>query len=117
MPANTAPIWVVTPNIKIGAAVLTANTANPYRVVAQTDNTSATNCAVRFANNMTATHLAQMPLGTAWISTTHNGSAWAEVNTRRYYIGLHVSEIDDGSGSGGGGGSRAILPAGLGYMG
>jgi len=80
--------------------LLRANTSGYYRVVADTNNISATNCAVRLANNMVASHLGQLPMGTAWISTTHNGTAWADADTRRYYIGLHVSGIDSGTGSG-----------------
>lgn len=90
-----------------GAAVaLSANTASAYRVVAETNNTSATAVGCR-GFTTTAAHLAQMPMGTAWHHTSHNGTSWTDTTTKRMHIGLLASKFDDGAG---GGGSVALPP-------
>ena len=87
---------------------LSANTASAYRIVATTDNTSATAAGLIVANAITAAHMAMLPLGTAMYHTQHNGTDWTDNTGKRTAIGLLVSKFDDGAGSGGGGTQRYI---------
>ena len=92
-----------------GAAVnLSANTSTGYRLVAETNNTSATAVTTRKMTVNEAADWGQMTLGSAWYYTSHNGTSWTDTATARAAIGLMVSKIDDGAG--GGGGSVALPP-------
>ncbi len=87
---------------------LQANTASPYRLVVETDNTSATAATIGMANAIVAAHMDHLCLGTDCYYTSHNGTSWTDTTTKRTWMGMLVSSFDDGTGMG-----RANLNIGL----
>jgi hypothetical protein len=79
---------------------LAANTSAAYRIVAETNNTSSTAAGVIVATAIVANHMDMLSLGTACYHTSYNGTSWTDTDTKRAYIGLLVSKIDDGLGGG-----------------
>jgi len=80
--------------------VLSANTASAYRVVAETNNTSATAAGFPVLTFSALGWQDLLSLGQNCYHTSHNGTSWTDTTTKRVGIGLIVSKIDDGTGFG-----------------
>lgn len=75
-----------------------------YRLAMKPTQTTST-CRMRYFDVNTAGHMGVHPLGTSCVLTSRLdlGSWAAATTTRRPFMGLRVSALDDGAGGGGGG--------------
>lgn len=86
-----------------------------YRVVFRATTTGANITVYGVEVGGVAARMDTLPAGqNVYATQRQNDGAWSNSTTNRYFIGLLVSQIDDGTGSGGGGGSinRGILTGG-----